>query len=335
MNSLPSSSPSSCHGLTPTEYITKYCKRLVDVQLKSCKISHPDLSSSDDIRILVDALRQTPTLRKLDVVGCSKLGNANNNSAVDVLCEALKETNVSHFSLECTRPIGYKGLQSLTQLLQHRERMGNPIKALGLEGSIFRYQDDDEGGDDDDDDAFVQTDGTNMKVWTDFCSVACHTLESLDLCKNNLSSTHIQFLAKEITACSNNKTPCKLLALLLSGNPIGDTGMKFLCQGLKRNKSLILLACGDCELSTKSAYLLTDALRSNATLQRLYMYGNELNTGEDEWRYWLDLNINGRSLLQNQNCRSEYVPFILSRVSNQPQVIHGLLMQSPCHTWTG
>eukprot|EP00539_Tryblionella_compressa_P016655 CAMPEP_0178836686 /NCGR_PEP_ID=MMETSP0746-20121128/12341_1 /TAXON_ID=913974 /ORGANISM="Nitzschia punctata, Strain CCMP561" /LENGTH=260 /DNA_ID=CAMNT_0020499441 /DNA_START=1 /DNA_END=780 /DNA_ORIENTATION=+ len=260
--------------------MVKSCRRLVQLELKSCRISHPDVSF-EQILLLAAAVLESPSLRKLDIVDCPKLGP----KSITHLCEALKDTGVTHLSLEGV-DLRNEGLKSLTQLLRDRDAAGHRIKALSLEGSIFH------------DRSTVATDEAPMMattepmqdiVWKDFVSVACQTLESLDLSRNQLSRAgQISDLANGI---SSRKSPCRLLALLLSNNPIGDSGMDILCQGLKRNRTMVLLACAECELSAQSSHFLTDALRSNPSLQRLYLYGNKewdrtSTNNNEEWKYW-------------------------------------------------
>jgi hypothetical protein len=108
----------------------------------------------------------------------------------------------------------------------------------------------------------------------------------------------------------------------------------------------VLLACAECQLSKQVIPTsLLECLRSNTTLQRLYLYGNSagvtLSPGggcEDddrivEARHWLDVNNSGRSFVSQANFRPEYLPFVLHKVSNQqhlqPSVIYSLLMETP------
>jgi hypothetical protein len=139
---------------------------------------------------------------------------------------------------------------------------------------------------------------------------------------------------------------CTLKALILSKNPIGDNGFDMICNALRRNKTVVLLACAECQLSKQAIPTsLLECLRSNTTLQRLYLYGNSagvtLSPGggcEDddrivEARHWLDVNNNGRSFVSQANFRSEYLPFVLQKVANQqhqqPSLIYSLLMETP------
>jgi Ran GTPase-activating protein (RanGAP) involved in mRNA processing and transport len=142
---------------------------------------------------------------------------------------------------------------------------------------------------------------------------------------------------------SSSSSSSSLRALILSENPIGDGGMELLCQALRHNRSLMLLAVGDCRVTDKGMAVLAHCLRHyNCSLQRLYSYGNAFtnkcessSSGADhhlEVRYWLDLNARGRSFLRSDQCRSEFLPRMLSKVSEKPEVLYGLLRELP-HLW--
>jgi hypothetical protein len=241
----------------------------------------------------------------------------------------LKHSEITHLSLE-DLSIGGEGLEALTRLLQYRNAAGKRIKSLGLVGSTIFPR------------CIKRTSEeikkcTYKNAWKNFVSIACQTLESLDL-SNGLCSAPC-CIAHLANAISSGQNACTLMALILSNNSIGDSGLKTLCNALKKNRTIILLACGECGLSPNSIPFLTDAVRCNPKLERLYLYGNcdetfDTNTMDDSFplMYWIKLNSKGRALFQSEDCNPRFLPFVLGRVSKQPSILYGLLHESP-HTW--
>jgi hypothetical protein len=280
-------------------YVDHVCYRMSQLELKSCRLSHPGLSDSHAQQV---ASKLTPHLRKLDVVNCPNLGA----DGVAVLCRALKQSQVTHFSLERV-PIGDEGLQAITQLL---ESDGCTLKSLNLEEN-----------------------GPNIELstWNQFLALACRKVQSLDLSRNSFTTDHLTELANGIQKKDNT-----LKALILSDNPIGDTGMERLCRAIHHNRSLMLLALGDCEITDRGIHALVQCLRHNCSLQRLYIYGNHVDLGSadnKEVRHWLELNDRGRrAFLRSENCRSEFLPLILAKESDNPEILNGLLRELP-HIW--
>lgn len=324
-------------NLPPVQtYIDQACRKLVQLELKVCSISHPDLTHSHILQ-LVQTLQSsqhtvaTPRLRKLDLHDCPKL----TSKSVVVLCDALTGTQVSHLSLQGVA-IGREGIMALTRLLRSKCDTGGEsrrLKWLDLEATLVTSSSDLWLGFNNDDN------DTTQKVWEDFLSVACTSLDSLDLSRNGLLSMHIPALAKGLfhthTDC------CTLKALILSGNPIGNNGLHTICQALKQNRTLVLLACGECRFTAKgksaSSAVLSDCLRSNSTLHRLYLYGNGTGVtltapGNEEAHHWLELNSKGRFFLQGPECRPEFLPLILARSSTKSSLIYSLLREAP-HLW--
>lgn len=303
-------------------YVDEICCNLVSLELKACRISHWNLSHHH-VPQLVEAIGKAHKLRKLDIIRCPNLGP----ESIVELCGALIGTEVSHLSLEAVA-LGNAGLAAVTRLLQQRSdsvKNTSRIKYLDLEGSI-------------------DLSTIDFDVWNDFISVACQGLESLDLGRNGLSSP--DQIAALCRAISSRGPSCPLRALVLSNNPLGDAGFEGLCQALKQNRNLVLLACGGCSITYSCGVRsLTDGLRSNPSLQRLYMYGNlgidGNSTGvafldgpdSSELQYWLDLNGRGRGLLRNQeDCHPGLLPLVLERVSSQSMILYGLLREVP-HVW--
>jgi hypothetical protein len=228
--------------------------------------------------------------------------------------------------------MGNQGLEALTRLLQDRNAAGKRIKSLGLEGStIFHRKNCMER-------TIEETQPcTNENAWKNFVSIACQTLESLDL-SNGLCSAPCR-IADLADAISSGQNACTLMALILSNNSIGDSGLETLCKALKRNRTMVLLACGECGLSANSIPLLTDAVRCNPKLERLYLYGNcdealgkSTTDNNCPLMYWMTLNSKGRALLQSEECNPGLLPLILGRVNEQPLILHGLLHETP-HIW--
>lgn len=307
---------------TVQTYVDQTCTNLTLHEFKACQISHTDLSHQHTSQ-LEKALRDAPRLRKLDVINCPKL----RPESIDGLCSALMETKVSHLSLESVE-LSTTGLASVTRLLDERFKSGertNRIKYLSLDGSIDLGL-------------------TDIKVWNEFVSVACRTLDSLDLSRINLSS--LDYVVSLADAISDRRTECRLLALILSNNPFGDDGFETLCRALKQNRTLILLACGECNITYPRGVLaLTDCVLSSPTLQRLYMYGNLSANGtspgvafldgpdSSKLRYWLELNGLGRAFLQQeQHHLRGLLPLVLSRVSDRSTFLYGLLREAS-HVW--
>jgi hypothetical protein len=286
-------------------YTEHLCYRMLQLDMKSCRLSHPGFSDSHARYLALD-LPKIDSLRKLDICNCPNLGP----EGVVALCDALCHTHVSHLSLENVS-LGDKGLQAITQLLQTEH--GCRLKFLGLE----------ENG------------PIEISTWNQFLAVACRKLEGLDLSHNSLSRDHLIEIAKGI------RENDMLSSLILSENPMvgaGD-GMELLCEALHHNQSLRLLALGVCGLSHRSICALAQSLRQhNCSLQRLYAYGNPLVDLDSrdyvQLRYWLDLNTRGRSFIRDQqDFRSEYLPRVLAKVDgDKPEIIYGLLRQLP-HIW--
>mmetsp|Transcript_10851 Transcript_10851/g.25880 ORF Transcript_10851/g.25880 Transcript_10851/m.25880 type:complete len:417 (-) Transcript_10851:895-2145(-) len=197
----------------------------------------------------------------------------------------------------------------------------------------------------------------NAVIWNDFLATAAQSLESLDLSRNGLSSlsssSDLKFSSSASSShdhirglCDALKTDsCTLKALILSENSIGDGGFDMICNALQHNKTLVLLACAECGLKSSEQVISTsllNCLRSNTSLRRLYLYGNDTGItlapqqGQGktivEARHWLDMNNHGRSFVSTSNpaFRQEYLPFIIQKVSKkQPSLIYSLLMQTP------
>jgi Leucine Rich repeat len=323
-----SNTPLPMEFFSVQEYTDQICHRLVDLEVKACRISHSSFSHQHAAQVSV-ALGRAGKLRKLDIVNCRKLGP----ESVVELCGALMKSEVSHLSLESV-PLGSAGLAAVTRLLRHRWEKWSVdtastmrVKSLGLEGSID----------------FSTLD---VRVWHEFASVACQTLDSLDLGRNKLwSPDHARVLSGAVG--SFHGTDCRLLALILSDNPIGDAGFETLCRALARNRTLVLLACGECNISYSCGVrCLTECLRSNPSLQRLYTYGNNGTHGgatfcatfldgpqSSELQYWLELNGRGRALLRTQQRFPRgLIPFVLARSSDRSTILYGLLREVP-YVW--
>jgi hypothetical protein len=346
-------------------YVDQTCTNLILHEFKTCQISHSDLSHQH-IPQLRTALLSAPRLRKLDITNCPNL----QSDSITELCCALAVSNVSHLSFESVM-LGTTGLVSVTRLLEQRSQHNNNIrsddyrqttgsrlnkcriKSLSLDGSMDLAR-------------------IDINVWNEFVSVACRTLHSLDVSRINLCDVdYIVSLSNAISNHNNTNqhqrgttddvdgTDCHLLALILSNNPMGDDGLEILCQALKHNRTLILLSCGECNITSYSrgVHALTDCVVSNPTLQRLYLYGNPISNATNhgttttngsaaitgwtfldgpessELLYWLELNRLGRNLLQQQErhnyCLRGLLPFILARVSNQNMFLYGLLREAP------
>jgi hypothetical protein len=311
-------------------YIDHLCYRMdhPNESLKSCRISHPEFSDVH-AQQLASSLTyskfnsQPKKLRKLDICQCPKLTSKGVTSVCRALAKQHNSSGVSHFSLEGVA-LGDQGLEAVTELLLRNDdndddTINHRIQCLGLEDN-----------------------GPNisLEAWNRFLPVACRKLNSLDVSRNALGRDHLQELCKELMH-NNKEESSSFRALILSENPIGDAGMELVCQALHHNRSLMLLAVGDCRFTDKGMAALAHCLRHyNCSLQRLYSYGNaftkcDSSSGADhhlEVRYWLDLNARGRSFLRSDQCRAEFLPRMLSKVSEKPEVLYGLLRELP-HLW--
>jgi hypothetical protein len=169
----------------------------------------------------------------------------------------------------------------------------------------------------------IEHEKVDTMVWLEFVTVACRTLRSLDLSSNHLSSNqHISTLV-----CHSDHG--HLLSLILLGNPIHNAGMRQLCTAIKGNRTFALLSCAECELTLVSNTFLMAALLHNAFLRRVYMYGNKASECKStaSWRFWIQLNVHGRRLLEEQDDGpSKLIPGILARVSSL-SILHGLLRE--------
>ena len=290
------------------EYIDQVCRNLSKLEMKVCTITHPQLTDEHVLHFsgILQSEPVSTRLRKLDIHHCPKISS----DGVVALCEAVEQTSVSHLSFQGIN-VGREAIVALTQLI---ERKHSGLKMLSLEGTLATAT------------AEIATD----QIWIDFMEVAGRLLESLDLSRNGFSSSHLSGLVDAL----KTKT-CTLKALILSENPISDDGFYLICKALQENHSLVLLACAECGLSKEVvSSALLECLRSNQSIQRLYLYGNAAGStltaeGNEEARHWLELNSNGRSFVGGVDFRPEYLPFVLNKVSKDPSLIQSLLIQTP------
>ena len=284
-------------------YAKHVCYGMKESALKSCQISHPEFSDQQ-ADILASALASAEKLRKLEIVKCPKLTGVG----VARICDALRGSNVSHLSFEHV-PIGDDGLQAIQNLLNQNEN--ETLKFIGLE----------------------QIGPIASSVWDEFLWVATGKIRSLDLSHNSLTSDRVVKLASGIRNNINNLT-----ALILSGNPIDDEGMECLSKALRCNRSIMVLAVGECQITDVGIAALNEALQTNCSLQRLYSYGNpgiDLSSMDNSSiRYWLALNAGRRAFLRSNECLPAFVPRILAKSSKRPELLYGLLQELP-HVWAG
>ena len=138
------------------------------------------------------------------------------------------------------------------------------------------------------------------------------------------------------------KTP-SITYLSLSQNELGSEYMitrenpdepRKLFASLAANKTLQRMYLDMNPLSPGFVELLTHALEQNTTLMRLGLLTLTVPTQDaKKIRYLISLNSAGRGKLQSDFPDPRLLPYLLSRVSNDPPLIYGLLTQVP-HTWT-
>uniref|UniRef100_A0A8C4Y7C2 Uncharacterized protein n=1 Tax=Gopherus evgoodei TaxID=1825980 RepID=A0A8C4Y7C2_9SAUR len=246
---------------------------------------------------LASALSTNQTLTELNIGGHS-LGA----SGVRLLCEGLKHPNCKLSagsqleSCTCCRDLAdvLKARESLTELDLGYNDLGNAgVRLLceGLKHPNCKLQ--------------------KLDLWDCELTGACcgdlanvlstnQSLRELKLCANSLGDAGARLLCKRLThpncklqqlglrdceltgACCGDlaavlSTSQSLTELKLSGNNLGDAGMRLLCKGLNHpNCKLQKLDLRDCELTSACCGDLAAVLRASWTLTELKLSGNNL-----------------------------------------------------------
>ena len=363
------------------QYIRSIRRNLSQLELKTLTLTHPHLTD-EHIEELTETLQSSPVsdrLRKLDIHHCPEV-TQQGVVALCTALEHTSVSHLSFQGIDIGR-CGIVALTQLMKNktsvanpnrsekndLTNDENNGSlpllgcrgRLKMLSLDGTLvttlklmFTRLDTDCEGLDPPRGSCRQND--NAIIWNDFLATAAQSLESLDLSRNALSSSLTSSSSSPFSSSLNQikglcdalkKDSCTLKALILSENPIGDGGFGLICNALQHNKTLVLLACAECGLRSPEQVISTsllNCLRSNKSLRRLYLYGNDTSItlasqqGQGktvaEARHWLDMNNHGRSFVSTSNpeFRQEYLPLILQKVSKkQPSLIYSLLIQTP------
>ena len=99
------------------------------------------------------------------------------------------------------------------------------------------------------------------------------SLKRLGILLSGITFVGVKYLSNMLLV--NNS----LTSLDISLNPaIGDEGVSYLAESLNENKTLETLDIGSCNITDTGAASLTDALRTNNSLDKLYLSGNDALT---------------------------------------------------------
>ncbi|KAM9308939.1 NACHT, LRR and PYD domains-containing protein 3-like [Gastrophryne carolinensis] len=227
--------------------------------------------SSPDISRLCESLTSLPVLRKLELWKCGLT-----SSCCADLCSVIT-TNTSLTSLDLREnPLQDSGIKLLCEGLRHP---GCVLQELGLRGCDL-----------------------TSSCCADLCSVITTntSLTSLDLSQNPLQDAGIKLLCEGLRhpgcvlqelrlegcgltssccadLCSVITTNTSLTSLDLSRNPLQDSGIKLLCEGLRHPGCVLqYLRLEGCGLTSSCCADLCSVITTNTSLTSLALSGNPL-----------------------------------------------------------
>jgi hypothetical protein len=99
----------------------------------------------------------------------------------------------------------------------------------------------------------------------------CPNLTNLSITDSKLEETHLLHIVKLIDYLKNLKF------LDLSGNNLGQSGVKLLAESLKSNRSLLSLYLNKNNIESNGGFYLADSIIKNETLEKLSLSGNKIN----------------------------------------------------------
>lgn len=160
------------------------------------------------------------------------------------------------------------------------------------------------------------------------------SIRVLDLGNNDLNDIVVlEGLSTLLLQQQDNNISCLML------NKTHLTSLTWLERALEHNTTLRVLSLADNDIADLQP--LVQVMKTNVTLQRIYLYGNKYSSSEQQQHYktcigqFLRLNVVGRQLLlqQQEQVHVGLYAYILGRVSNEPALIYGLLREVP-QLWT-
>uniref|UniRef100_A0A6T6I1H2 Uncharacterized protein n=1 Tax=Craspedostauros australis TaxID=1486917 RepID=A0A6T6I1H2_9STRA len=161
----------------------------------------------------------------------------------------------------------------------------------------------------------------------------CPQLATVDLDDNAIRWEVAEQLALRIP---NVK---ELQHLILSNNPVSDTGVYYLCQHAlnELDTKIRILALGQCEIGDCGIQELCLCLRNNNhRLQRIFLYSNTFQYSSpfrEELTFWIDANCRGRAIMRRDDTPPSIFPHVLARAGRNHNLMHALLTELP-HKWS-
>lgn len=125
-----------------------------------------------------------------------------------------------------------------------------------------------------------------------------------------------------------------LQTLDLSGNPVGEVGLEGIILGLSGNQAMRKLYLNDTRMSLKSLRNMVNLVEFNNTLICLQTRTHSLEWSCEQKKlqklleFYLELNNNGRRLLQEQPPRA-LLSLTMSRISDRSDLMYALLREVP------
>jgi hypothetical protein len=294
--------PQDSHVLHAGDLYTQAIRDQI-LTLKTVRIQNMDFDDSHAQHLAFHITKNPNHLQTVQFYKCPSLGARG----IDCFCRALLSNSSSSSSSMpphqhmiqrldiASVAIGDQGLLAIASLLESSNLQWLSLEDIGHDIKM-----------------------TSWKTFFQAAFVAANQhqqhLKSLDLTRNNLTGDHMMDLSMSLRQNTTLET------LILSRNPIGDAGVAFLSEALlvhHDDSSLSLLALGDCAITDIGLSSLVPCLRTNTTLEKIYLYANHHidNNSQDkkELTYWLDLNSQGRRFLQStEECLPSLVPISLT-----------------------